>query len=311
MDNLPGKNNTTAKILCIILAAVLWLYVMNEQNPPIESSFTVSLETRNLTENLVLIDVPDSVRVKVRGPRSIIAGVRGSDIKAYIDLNTLGEGRHTVKVNTMIPASLELVEVNPDKAVLRLDAAVSRQIPVEIKLIGTAPTGIVVGKASTNLEQITIEGPKSLVSGVDKIIAPVDLTGKNSDFTTEAQLSAVNKEGKQVEGVSLYPDKVTVSLNMVKGLSKKLVEVKPVTYGELPPGITLKSITANPAKVEISGPFDIVDKMDLMYTEPINLAGITQNTSLEVKLQFKDEGLVAKQERITINIGVDVTPAKQ
>lgn len=303
MDNIPGKN-ITAKILCVILAAVLWLYVMNEQNPPIESSFTIPLETRNLASDLVLVDVPDSVRVKVRGPRSIIAGVQVSDIKAYIDLKTLGEGRHTVKVSTAVPASLELVEVNPDKAVLRLDIASNKQLPVEIKLTGTAPQGIVVGKAATNLEQITVEGPKSLVASVDKIIAPVDLTGKNTDFSAETQVIAINKEGKEVEGLSISPAKVTVTLNMVKGVNKKLVDIKPVTYGDLPQGYVLKGISTTPAKIEISGPFDILDKTDVVYTEPINLAGLNKNTSLEVKLQLKDGGLIAKQDKVAVNIGI-------
>jgi len=59
------SNNLTAKIVALILAAILWLYVMNEQNPPIESSFSLPVEVRNGQTNLVVSDLPDTVRIKL------------------------------------------------------------------------------------------------------------------------------------------------------------------------------------------------------------------------------------------------------
>lgn len=66
----PGETkNVVMKIFAIILAIILWLYVMNEQNPPIESSFNIPLEVRNTATSNVVSDVPETVRIKIRGPR--------------------------------------------------------------------------------------------------------------------------------------------------------------------------------------------------------------------------------------------------
>ena len=36
------------KIFCLIAACALWVYVMNEQNPMVENTYTVPVEVRNL-----------------------------------------------------------------------------------------------------------------------------------------------------------------------------------------------------------------------------------------------------------------------
>ena len=38
------------KIFCLIAACALWVYVMNEQNPMVENTYTVPVEVRNLDQ---------------------------------------------------------------------------------------------------------------------------------------------------------------------------------------------------------------------------------------------------------------------
>ena len=38
------QRNLPAKIIALVVAVVLWLFVMNEQNPQIEGSFTVAVD---------------------------------------------------------------------------------------------------------------------------------------------------------------------------------------------------------------------------------------------------------------------------
>ncbi|VBB04887.1 Hypothetical protein LUCI_0093 [Lucifera butyrica] len=307
MDRIPGKN-ITAKILALILATVLWLYVMNEQNPPIEAGFTAMLETRNADGGYIVTNAPDAIQVKVRGPRSIIAGLQARDIRAYLDIRGLGEGKHTVKVHASVPASLELVEVNPDTVSVTIEKAINKQLPVEVSLSGTPADSLVVGKAVANPQQVTVEGPKSLVNEAQRVVAPVDLTGKNGDFDVSVPLRILGRDGKEIKGLTLYPGQVSVSLNLMKGVNKKILDIKTIVFGNLTPGVTLKRIITEPDKIEVSGPNDVLDKLDSVYTEPINVTGITKDTAREVKLQIK-EGLVASQNSVIVHISVEPKPA--
>lgn len=303
MDRLP-KKNLTAKIVALIMAVILWVYVMNEQNPPIEVNMEIPLEVRNISSNYVAVDVPEYVRVRVRGPRTSIVALSQQDIKTYIDLKGLSDGINTAKVHTTIPTSIEVVEVIPDKITFRLDSVVSRQVPVEVKLIGTPSNDVIVGKITFNTSHIAVEGPKGLLDTAVKAVAQVDISGKNADFTISAPLIIVDKSGKEVEeGLTLTPPNVSVALAFGPSIVKKIVDIKPNTAGELTKGVLLKQIVTSPQKVEISGDAKVVDKTDYVYTEPVNLSGIGKDTEVEVKVQAK-EGIMINTKTVKVHISI-------
>lgn len=297
MNALPSKN-LAAKILCVIMAIVLWLYVMNEQNPPLEASFTVPLEVKNLSGNYTLIDAPESVRVKVRGARSVIATLTGKDIAAYIDLKGVGEGRQQVKITAVVPQSVELVEVNPDKALLRIDTMTSRKVPVEVRYTGVPPEGATVGKAGAAPDTITVEGPRSSLDSIERAIVEVNISDHSGDFSGNYDVLIINKEGKELEDVTLNPARVTVTTQMIV-TSKKMVEVKPNFTGELPPGMMIKQLSVNPPRIELQGSKELLDTVDSVTTEPIALGSDVRDFSREAKVVVK-EGLTAVPSEVAV-----------
>ncbi len=288
MNELPSKN-LVAKILCMIMAVVLWMYVMNEQNPPLEASFTIPLEVKNLANNYTLLDTPESVRVKVRGVRNIIATLSASDLSAYVDLNGIGEGRHSVKITTVIPASVELVEVNPDKALLRVDTTISRKVPVEVRYTSGPAAGAVVGNVTLTPDTVTVDGPKSLLDVIDKAIVQIDLSNHTESFSENSTVHVVNREGTELEDIQVGPAQVTVATQVLV-INKKTVEVKPTFSGELPAGTMVKQITVTPPRIEVTGTKALLDTMDSVATEPIVLGGIgdIKEFSREVKVIVPD-----------------------
>ena len=302
MDRLP-KKNITAKIIALIMAIVLWVYVMNEQNPPVETSMDIPLEVRNLSTSVIAVDIPETVRVKVRGPRTLIIGLTQKDIKSYVDLKGLSDGSNTVRVSTAIPASLELVEISPEKINFRLDTIASKQLPVEGKIVGTAPPSVVLGKITYASPAVTIKGPSELLNTVAKVIANIDVSGQTADFTISAPLVLVDENGKRVEGLSVAPGKVSVSVAIVPAVQKKEVVIRPNIVGALPKGLKLNQISINPEKIELSGDAKLLEKTDFVETQPINLAAIDKDTLIEVKL-LAIEGLVGNKNSTTLNISV-------
>ena len=72
------------KIVCLLLAIVLWFVIINEQNPLSEGSYTVPITVENLDSQYITSNVPKTVYVRLSGPRNTIINVGPSDIKAYI-----------------------------------------------------------------------------------------------------------------------------------------------------------------------------------------------------------------------------------
>lgn len=300
MDRLP-KKNLTAKIIALIMAIILWVYVMNEQNPLVETSMEIPLEVRNLSSSVMATDIPEIVRVKVRGPRALIVGLGQKDIKAYIDLKGLGDGRNSLTVTANIPLNVELVEVSPSDINFRLDTIVSRQVPVEAKVTGTAAPGGVVAKITYSSPNVTVKGPSEIVDTVVKAMVDVDISGKNTDFTTNGPITLLDARNKKVEGLALNPGEVSTSLAFTPIINKKMVEIKPNIIGVLGKGVVLNKISIMPEQIEISGDEKTFEKTQFIYTEPINISDITKESVQEVKLQIKD-GVLVNKNTVTVNI---------
>lgn len=108
------------KLMSLLIACFLWIHVVNEQNPSTEATYKVKIETRNLGEGLIVDDYPNEVQVKVRAPRLSMSKISPSDVKAYIDLHGLRDGRYSMVVSTEVPYFAEVAEVLPNTVIFRV-----------------------------------------------------------------------------------------------------------------------------------------------------------------------------------------------
>ena len=92
--NSENRDKWFARFMCILIACCLWLYVMSEQNPIVEKEYAIPLVSRNLTEGMIVFNLPEKVSVRVRGTRTALANMPVSDIFAYVNLSKLSVGTH-------------------------------------------------------------------------------------------------------------------------------------------------------------------------------------------------------------------------
>jgi YbbR domain-containing protein len=297
------QHNLTPKLLSLVVALILWVFVMNEQNPPIEANFQVALAQRNLAENLILTDAPEAIRIKVRAPRNLIGSTSGKDFSAFLELKGMVPGQHTLPVAFAIPSGYELVEVSPDKLQVRIDSLRSRDFPVEVRLTGPIVGEMILGRAIVEPSAISISGPRSLVDAVDRVVALAEVREKAAGFSVEAKIIILGADGKELRGLTIEPAKVKVTGQLQPGSITRAVEVKTVVSGDLPEGTLLRRVFVEPAKVEVSGPKELVDKVEALYTEPISLTGVTKDVTREVPLQVRD-GVTVNRPTVMVRITV-------
>lgn len=297
------QHNLTPKLLSLVVALILWVFVMNEQNPPIEANFQVALAQRNLAENLILTDAPEAIRIKVRAPRNLIGSTSGKDFTAFLELKGMVPGQHTLPVGFAIPSGYELVEVSPDKLQVRVDSLRSRDFPVEVRLTGPIVGEMILGRAVVEPSAISISGPRSLVDTVDRVVALAEVREKAASFSVEAKIIILGADGKELRGLNIEPAKVKVTGQLQPGSITRAVEVKTVVSGDLPEGTLLRRVFVEPAKVEVSGPKELVDKVEALYTEPISLTGVTKDVTREVPLQVRD-GVTVNRPTVMVRITV-------
>ena len=146
------QHNLPAKILALVIAVILWGYVMNDQNPSIESTYTVQLDVVNAPEGYKITKDAASVKLRVRGPRLLFVSASESDFKAYVDLSKVEEGKHAVKVQTVLPQGFELVEAKPDMVTFTLDRIVQKTMKAEFIVTGSTAPGTTVAHIEPSVE---------------------------------------------------------------------------------------------------------------------------------------------------------------
>ena len=302
------QRNLPAKIIALVVAVVLWLFVMNEQNPQIEGSFTVAVELRNVPEGYKITQSEKSVKLKVRGARSFFVSAEPEGFKAYADLDGLDSGEHEVKVKAVLPQGFELVDAQPETVSVTLDKIVRRAVRIDLIVTGSASAGYTVGKISQSANTTVIEGPESRVAEVDRVIGYVGLSGNRDDFTLQVPLTPINSDGKAVDDVDLLARTVEVSVQLARGLTRKIVSIHPVLDDVLPEGFTLGEVQVEPTKIEIAGDAALISKVASIDTEKIVISDMKESGKKTVHLAIPNGVAISNRE---VTVTVELKPKAQ
>ena len=303
------QHNLAAKIIALIAAVILWSYVMNDQNPSTDGTFTVQLTTLNAPEGYKITYDTEKVKIKVRGPRSLFINIGEQDFKAYVDLDGLDSGEHEVKVKTSLPQGMDLVETEPDTVKVTLDRIVQRKLQAEFIVSGAPGPDATVAHVIPETQYVTLEGPESAIDTVERVIGYVGLAGITSDFQLQVPLTAINADGREVAGVRVVPGSANVSVQMARGLTKKVVPITPQVKSDLDAAYEVGSLRADPAKIEIAGDSKALAGISSINTEEISLAGVTKTTDKVAHLQLPD-GVTVTNKSVSVHIVIKAKTKK-
>jgi YbbR domain-containing protein len=173
-------HNLGLKLISIALAVGLWLAVAGD--PVAEVAVDVAIEFHSIPQNLEISseNIPRA-QIRLRGPARVIHRLRPADVYAEIELSGLKPGERTFDLTTQQihePSELEVVQVVPSQVHLTFDKRLTRQVPVQPRVVGTFASGYAVERVEVDPSAITISGPKKHVEAVESAITdPVDVSG--------------------------------------------------------------------------------------------------------------------------------------
>lgn len=154
------------------------------------------------------------------------------------------------------------------------EVGVTRRVPLEIKVQNPQ---ISIMKVSTNVVQITLAAPRSLLSALASekihavhVIKPDVKTA--GDYTFRLEPGEIKLPSSQIRVLKIEPETVRVTLDEV--ITKK-IKVNPQFLGEPAFGykVTKEEIQLDPNAVLVEGPKGQLEKLEEADTEPIDLVG--------------------------------------
>ena len=206
------KRNWPAKLLSLLAAIVMWFFIMRDQNPVMEVTYTVPVQVQNLKDNYIIEDAPDTVRIVLSGPRDTIISMKADNLRAYIDASGVKPGQNNVTIGFTPPSGMSLVDVKPDTITINVDEYAERKIPVEIVPIGKFSDDIALKSVTVVPKEVTVSGRKQLVNAVNKVVMKVNIAGQTKNFSAVSTLEAWDISGNVLD-VHINPNQGQRNMN--------------------------------------------------------------------------------------------------
>lgn len=276
------RQNSSWALLAIILSAVLWVIVTGEQNPPKVDVYPspIPVEVVNVPADLGVLGEVQFVRVRISALPDAWARISAGTFRATADLSGSRPGAQEAGVRVLSSDSqVRVLEVLPPKIPVTVEALDSRLVPVKTNLIGSAPLGVSIGDARTSVVQVTARGPAPLVSQVESAGVDITMDGLRVAINRQSyKLTPRNSSGSRIDGVTLDPATVDVSLSVEQQLSYRSVSVVPSLQGQVADGYWLSAMRVEPVAVTVAGPRDAAEPLSFLNTQPIDVSRLSLDT---------------------------------
>ena len=318
-ENLPWK------ITSVILAFLLWLFVINTQNPiqpqeisgvnivitglnELESNgynLKNEKEIRNQQFKVVVTGPRLEIDKLIKDPKLITVTLSMEQYMQSLNGNSLTDSaNYTVKMD-LDSYSVSITEKKPqiDKVIIdkieqkeqKVNYKISKELTDTYTLIDDEIPVISPGK-------VTITGPKNDIDRVSE--AQVHLESK--DFSGEKLIANLpvrlyDAEGEEITTLKVTPELVEVKLPIG---SEKEVPVKLNYEGELREGLVLVNTIISPETVKVIGTPEKLSNIEEIQLEAIDLSAIEKTDLIETNMKLP-EGvmtLIGNKVRVSLEI---------
>ena len=293
------KNNSKIKIISLLSAMVLWMYVMAIVDPEETKLFEnipVTITNKNELNERDLVIYPEqdlTTNIYVTGKLSNLKKVTKDDINVYGQINNPLEGNNEIYLKVSTSQRVNYDFKNP-VMIVTLEKIISEDKSIKVDITGSGKNNVDNIMLQDNIDKVSVSGPRSLVNKVKRVVGTVKVNGELNDFSQSIKLEPVDANGKVVEGIELEKDSVNVNITL---LTQKTVPIILKLSDNSESGV---NYTMSQNTVTIKGKKDIVDSINNIETQPVKLSEILPGTSKDIYLQVPS-GITIETKYITIN----------
>ena len=322
-------DNLSLKIMSVAVAVVVWLIVVNIDNPVGTNYYTITnveLINKEYVESSDTIgkmcmpeENQDTVRVAITADKKTRDKIRVSDISAVADL------QQAVSLDTnpvMVPITVTCsvsgigpgdIKVTPQNLSVNLDEKETQEFVVNVTRGDIKPgKDYEVGSLTANPEKVRITGPKSLVNKINKVNAAIELNGKTQDFTQEVTLSIIDKNQEALSDSEMNSLRIENNAQVI--VTAKLwkirqgVKISAGYVGTPAEGYQAGMIKTVPDTISVAGSTEGLetlaanDNVITIPSESIDISG--ESSDVEKKISLKD--LLPDNVKLTSDSSEDV-----
>ena len=298
------ENPTFTKVLSFFLALILWFFVSGDRQEPeipvyeMRRTFEeIPVVCRNLGEDLVVVEMVDSVTISLQGAQPSFDGLTPADLEAYVELNGKKEGRHEVRIKATAPPGMSIVRIEPFSTVVVLEDLIALQMPVQPQYQGENKSGMIVDEISFEPQHVFVQGSRHKVELTKQVVFYLDIEKATGLIQEKVRLFPVDNLGRVIGDVTVSPEFVDIRARF--DFPRKELPVKADLKDN---GFQVESIDIEPEEVTVRGPKNILEETSVIFTEEIDLDTFESGTAEEFSLVFPEGVTPVNNDSVLVRI---------
>ena len=293
--------NTKIKIISLVSAIVLWMYVMAVVDPEdtkLYENIPITITNLNEIKDLGLVVDPDDnlvTSVYIKGKLSDLQKISANNIDVYGTVSNPIEGQNQLYLRASVNDKVT-TEFKSDTIVINLEKSIEEEKNITVNITGVYKDN--VDKVDLDKTKVVVSGPRSSVDSVKYVQATFDANKESVDTkSTELELKALDSEMNEVDHVTLEFNKVTAKVSYFQ---QKQVKINPIFSSNESNLVQDQDFTIIPSEINIKGISDVINNIDSINTKIINVDELGTNNKI-VDLDIPD-GINADKDSVTIKL---------
>lgn len=274
-------NNIGYKIAAVAFAVILWLVIVNIQDPQSTrtiSDIPVTIENEDLiadSEYVYTISSGETATISVTGPRSVVSALDTDDFLAVANFEELSI-TNSVPITISMTGTMSRYESQLTitqktmSMVISLEDIFTETVDVDVSFQGTSVSSLIIDEVTVSPSTIDVTAPSSVVSSLSRALAIVAyddiVSALESADSSRVNLRATpiiyDTDGNIIEtegDVSSSCDEVTV---YVTASYTKTVGISIETSGTPAEGYELSGITLSFSNITLKGSLGDLEEID-------------------------------------------------
>ena len=326
-------HNLPLKLASVLIAIVLWYVAIYYSDPKETRAYTVHVDVINETyiasgkQVYYIDDTYKTVTVYVTDNTSKLNTITENYISVTADLTQIIDfNRDPV----MVPLSVSCAGVSASNLSLSRDAipitienVASKELPITVSTAETTPNkNYEIGALTPSVSSITVNGPESIISKIDSVVAVINVSNMTVSSERKATLSFIDKDQNTISQ-NLINDDVTIAgdleeVSVYVELWRKRAGIKfEVNYNGSPAeNYRVNQITTSPDEITVAGNPDALELLESegnvirIPADRIDISGKSDDVTLDVEISdlLPNNMKVASSMNTYVSVTVSILP---
>ncbi len=306
--------NLGLKILSLSIAFLLWLIVINIEDPVIVGNFeeisvtVINEDALDSIDKVYDVVSGELIDIKVRGKRSVIENLSRTDFIATADLEELSFV-NAMEIKVSVPRysnQVEIVEQSVSTMSISIEDIVTEQFRIDIIERGTIKEGYYINEKTASPNLVQLKGAQSVISKIKEVVVGVDVTNADETFTIPATPQVYDHNGTLMNSEKMEFSNTEFNITVTL-LETKTVQLFLELEGTPGYGYDYVSFEYEPKEVEIAGTKEELAKVPHIIGS-YNINGAREDIEDEANINDfidKDVILIDNNQNAVINVDIE------